>query len=109
MARPNDTPKIAAKRADETCMVSQMIALWCRAHHSEVASVHSADAPRIRLGMRSVTLCPDCAELNAYATARIAACPHMETKTFCSACPRIAIVLPCASASVRSCDGPGLA
>lgn len=87
MARPNDTPKIAAKRADETCMVSQMIALWCRAHHSEVASVHSADAPRIRLGMRSVTLCPDCAELNAYATARIAACPHMETKTFCSACP----------------------
>ncbi len=87
MARTDDTPQVAAKRADEARMVSQMIALWCRAHHSKATAVHDADAPRVRLGMQNVTLCPDCAELNAYATARIAACPHMETKTFCSACP----------------------
>lgn len=85
MARTPDTPQIAAKRADEARMVSQMIALWCRGHHASVQ--HGAGAPAVRLGLRTVQLCPECAELHAYACARIKACPHMGTKTFCSACP----------------------
>ncbi len=110
--REPDTPELAAKRTDEERMVSQMIALWCRAHHSGAAGVGNAldheqtadqtadtrqrpasagnagpTAPRIRLGLKTVELCPACTELHAYATARIAACPHMGTKTFCSACP----------------------
>ena len=85
MARTPDTPQIAAKRADEARMVSQMIALWCRGHHASVQ--HGAEGPAVRLGLRTVQLCPACAELHAYACARIKVCPHMGTKTFCSACP----------------------
>ncbi len=85
MAKKPDTPQIAAKRADETRMVSQMIALWCRGHHAGMAPAE--DTPTVRLGLRTVALCPECAELHAYACARIKACPHMGTKTFCSACP----------------------
>lgn len=72
-------------------MVSQMIALWCRGHHGRGrAGVRAAsgDAPaRVKLGFRAIALCPECAELRAYAVARIERCPHMGTKTFCSACP----------------------
>ena len=91
MARPVDTPELARKREREAQMVSQMIALWCRRHHGggragEQAS--SDDAPaRVKLGFRAITLCPECAELRGYAVARIERCPHMGTKTFCSACP----------------------
>ncbi len=85
MPRRADTPRAAAKRADECLMVSQMIALWCRRHHTDAA--RTSDAPHVRLGLKTVALCPECAELQIYALARIAACPHMETKTFCSACP----------------------
>ncbi len=90
MPRRADTPELAAKRSDEARMVSQMIALWCRGHHAEAPATSgddSTDALRVRLGFRTVTLCPACAELQAYAIARISACPHMGTKTFCSACP----------------------
>ena len=81
---------IAKKRAEEAEMVSQMIALWCRAHH--VGDAPTADAvddlaSTVRLGHRDIQLCPDCVELRDYAIARIKHCPHMDTKTFCSACP----------------------
>ena len=84
---------LAHKRAEEAEMVSQMIALWCRAHHTGDAPAASGTngtddlANTVRLGHRDVRLCPDCAELRAYALARIKHCPHMDTKTFCSACP----------------------
>lgn len=91
MARPADTPELASKRAREAQMVSQMIALWCRRHHGRGRAgeqAFSGDAPvRVKLGLRTITLCPECAELQKYATARIEHCPHMGTKTFCSACP----------------------
>ena len=88
MPRRPDTPELAAKRADEARMVSQMIALRCRGHHaSSTTTDDEARTPRVRLGLRTVKLCPACTELMAYATARIEACPHMGTKTFCSACP----------------------
>lgn len=41
-------------------------------------------------------LCPECERLRAYALTRIARCPHMETKTFCSVCPT-----PCYQAQMR--------
>ena len=88
MPRRPDTPELAAKRADEARMVSQMIALRCRGQHGSSAMARDdAHAPRVRLGLRTVTLCPACADLVAYATAHIETCPHMGTKTFCSACP----------------------
>lgn len=91
MARPADTPELADKRAREVQMVSQMIALWCRGHHGgERAGEQTAGgdaAARVKLGFRAITLCPECAELREYAVARIDRCPHMGTKTFCSACP----------------------
>lgn len=91
MARPADTPELAGKRAREAQMVSQMIALWCRRHHGggrAGVQAASGDAPaRVKLGFRTIALCPECAELREYAVARIERCPHMGTKTFCSACP----------------------
>ena len=91
MARPTDTPELADKRAREAQMVSQMIALWCRRHHGGGRAREQAagdDEPVcVKLGLRTITLCPECAELREYAVARIERCPHMGTKTFCSACP----------------------
>ena len=69
MAR-NDSARVAAKREREKHMVSEMIALWCRAKH----------------GTRRGGLCPECAELAAYARLRSDRCPFMEEKTFCSNC-----------------------
>ena len=57
------------KREREKAMVSQMIALYCRKQHG------CWDG-----------LCPECAELDAYARQRSEKCPFMETKTFCSNC-----------------------
>ena len=66
-----ETPKnLDKKRAAEKLLVSEMIALFCRKPHK---------TPKGQL-------CPACQELQDYALARIAKCPFMETKTFCSAC-----------------------
>ena len=64
-----DSSKIRLKREHEKQMVSQMIALYCRKKHG---------------GRKE--LCPECAELDAYAQMRSEKCPFMETKTFCSNC-----------------------
>ena len=60
---------VGEKRRREKEMVAEMIALYCRGRH----------------GSRG-TLCPQCAELAAYAAARSDRCPFMEEKTFCSNC-----------------------
>ena len=70
MPRKLDPARVAEKREREKRMVSEMIALYCRKNH----------------GSRKGELCPDCAELDAYARARSDRCPFMETKTFCSNC-----------------------
>lgn len=60
---------IATKREREKELVSQMIALYCKRKHGSKKE-----------------LCPECAELDAYARMRSDKCPFMETKTFCSNC-----------------------
>ena len=56
------------KREREKETVSLMIAIYCRKKHGRK------------------NLCPECAELDAYARLRSDKCPFMETKTFCSKC-----------------------
>ena len=63
-----DTPE--KKRRQEKETVGLMIELYCRGNH----------------GTPKGQLCPDCAALRDYADARVDHCPHMATKTFCSAC-----------------------
>lgn len=63
------TKDIESKRQWEKELVSQMIVLYCRKQHG-----------------RKHSLCPECAELDAYARLRSDKCPFMETKTFCSNC-----------------------
>ena len=58
-----------SKREREKQIVSEMIRLYCRKRHGTRAG-----------------LCPECAELDAYARTRSDRCPFMETKTFCSNC-----------------------
>lgn len=84
MAR-NDAARVAAKREREKPMVSEMIALWCRAKH----------------GMRGGELCPECAELAAYARLRSESWPFMEEKTFCSNC-RVRCYAPAMREKIRA-------
>lgn len=63
--------KVQHKREQEKKVVAEMIALYCRHHHGT---------------KRKSDLCPDCAELLAYAQARSEHCPFMEDKTFCVNC-----------------------
>jgi len=51
-----------------------MIALYCRKNHKSLYN------------RKRKEMCPDCAELAAYAIARSQHCPHIKEKTFCSAC-----------------------
>jgi hypothetical protein len=71
---------ITAKRAAEQRLLSEMIALYCRKRHRPPAGL----------------LCPACAGLLDYAVQRSALCPRMESKTFCSACPK-----PCYRPAMR--------
>lgn len=108
MARTADTPELARKRERETQMVSQMIALWCRGHHGVGHAVEQAgdDEPvRVKLGLRTITLCPECAELQAYAVASIGHCPTWAPRHFARPVLRIVTGLPCARRSARSCVG----
>lgn len=105
--------QVERRRAEEAAMVSEMIALWCRKHHGGTGCAHRdvrdaapdcgsrVDAvPRDRIDpvpkLHKLHLCPECERLRAYALARIARCPHMATKTFCSVCPA-----PCYQAQMR--------
>lgn len=57
------------KREEETQIIAHMIELYCRINK------HQKEG-----------LCRECGELLAYAEERIAKCPFIETKTFCSNC-----------------------
>ena len=70
-----DTEK---KRALEAEVMSMMIGIYCCGHHHANRCATSESEP---------SLCPDCRRLLTYAHSRIAACPRMDVKSFCSACP----------------------
>ena len=70
-----DTEK---KRAMEAEVMSMMIGIYCHGHHHANRSAASESEP---------SLCPDCRRLLTYARSRITACPRMDVKSFCSACP----------------------
>lgn len=59
------------KRQRECRTLEKMLRIYCRGQHR----------PASREG-----LCTDCRQLLAYARQRIAHCPCMEEKTFCTAC-----------------------
>ena len=75
-----------------------MIALYCKGNHSahrlvslrerggEIQQMRVGAALRERDSGERRDLCPECAELGAYAHARSERCPFMEEKTFCSNC-----------------------
>ena len=66
------------KRQLEMEVMSMMIAIYCRGHHHTHRTADATDTS---------DLCPDCRRLLTYARSRIAACPRMDVKSFCSACP----------------------
>ena len=70
MSKPLTPEDVEAKRERERLVVTQMIGVYCRGNHK---------TPRGQL-------CPECAALTEYASARIVRCPFMATKTFCSQC-----------------------
>ena len=80
----------ADKREREKRMVSEMIALYCRKKH------HTKGG-----------LCPECADLEAYARMRSDKCPFMETKTFCSNCKVHCYKPVIGRKSGKSCVFPG--
>jgi len=61
------------KRSEERKTVREIVKIYCRGHHHVRESGHE--------------LCPDCEAIAAYADIRIAKCPRMAAKTFCSVCP----------------------
>ncbi|MBP8598372.1 MAG: nitrous oxide-stimulated promoter family protein [Selenomonas sp.] len=64
---------IEKKRQREQATVRQIVRIYCRGHHHVVGP--------------GGQLCPDCEAIAAYAASRIAGCPRMAVKTFCSVCP----------------------
>ncbi|WP_297966218.1 nitrous oxide-stimulated promoter family protein [uncultured Anaerovibrio sp.] len=62
--------KLEHKRKQELDTVTEMIGIYCR-------DIHKTDG---------IKLCPSCQELLDYVEKRLAACPRMEDKSFCSAC-----------------------
>ena len=73
-----DSPRIAKRRAREEKTISQMIALHC-------AGTHDAKL-RTETALCGEAVCPQCAQLDAYATLRTRRCRKMGTKTSCDAC-----------------------
>lgn len=62
------------KRQKEQRVVTEMIRLYCRKNH------------RILYNRHTKQMCPECEKLAEYAVSRSEHCPHMQEKTFCSAC-----------------------
>lgn len=62
-------PSIEEKRQHELETVHLMIEIYCHGKHHQKQG-----------------LCPECEDLWHYVQQRVARCPHMATKTFCSAC-----------------------
>jgi len=64
---------VEKKRQQERKTLREMMKIYCRGHH------HACG--------KGAELCPDCRDIAAYADTRIAKCPRMAVKSFCSVCP----------------------
>ena len=75
MVMAMDRKKLEDKREHEVATSRKMLEIYCHdVHREENASRAMGE------------ICPECQELFAYVQQRIAKCPHMEHKTFCSQC-----------------------
>lgn len=75
-AAPGGRPARRLRREERT--VAVMIGMYCRRHHDEA---------RPPDGRGDEALCPECAELLAYARRRLAGCPFGAEKPTCAKCP----------------------
>lgn len=80
---PRSASSVAARRVAQLATprltrelktIAAMLRIWCRDHHGEV--VRNADR-----------LCPECADLLAYAGKRLGHCPYGPAKPTCVRCP----------------------
>ena len=73
-----EAPKIAKRRDREEKTISQMVALYCAGNHEPVSRTETA--------VCGEAVCPECAQLDAYAALRTRRCRKMHVKTSCDAC-----------------------
>ena len=73
-----DAPSVARRREREMRTISQMVALFCAAHHGSAERLE-----RAHCGER---VCSECAQLDAYAVMRTRRCRKMDVKTSCDEC-----------------------
>lgn len=66
---------VEQKRENEWQTVLFMIQIYCRGKHKNRSATENPE-----------NLCDECKNLSEYVRERVARCPFMETKTFCSAC-----------------------
>lgn len=64
---------VEKKRQDEIKTVAEIIKIYCHGHR--------------HLRATGKELCPECQKMSEYALVRLAKCPRMDIKTFCSVCP----------------------
>ncbi len=75
--------------AREERTIAAMIAMYCRDHHGEAPTAGAPDALSDGLTAATPTadgLCPDCAELLAYARVRLYKCRYGADKPTCAKC-----------------------
>lgn len=73
--------KLYKKRENEKKVMFYMINLYCKHYHKDYQKICSKT-------FGSKPLCKECEEIYNYSTDRTDKCIFIETKTFCSACPR---------------------
>jgi len=74
----DDSPKIRKKRQREKRTISQMLVIYCEAHH--------AKALRDQRSYCGELLCPECLILDDYAVLRTERCRTMDVKISCEEC-----------------------
>lgn len=75
-----DATRLVEARTQEKRTLALMVGIYCKGSRHRNRAEHGP-------GPRGAGLCPQCQELVDYSFGRIDRCPHMSTKTFCSACP----------------------
>lgn len=79
LKKTND--KLYKKRENEKRVMFYMINLYCKHHHKDYQKICLKT-------FGSKPLCKECEEIYNYSTDRTDKCIFIETKTFCSTCPR---------------------